>query len=120
MDPTAIEAYIAKLPYNEPFTSLDADFKSKLIFGSSEMLRRRYGAANITDEMVALQALYTAEGEAEEFAKFKRHGVKSMGLDGMSFSFEGANVSPEVVALIEAAAAGGDSSTGGAIIGMFF
>lgn len=101
MNQAEIEAYIIKLPYNEPFTSLPAEMRESIVFGSWEMLRRRFGVDLLDTEMAALQSLYVAEGEKEEFAKFKRQGVKSMGMDGMSFSFDGGNISPEVVALVE-------------------
>jgi hypothetical protein len=101
MNQAEIEAYIAQLPYNDPFTSLPAELREQIVFGSLGMLRRRFGEAILTVEMAALQSLYVAEGEGEEFAKFKRQGVKSMGMDGMSFSFEGGNISPEVTALVE-------------------
>ena len=96
-----IEAEIALLPYNEPFLELTEDMKARVVYGSWNMLRRRFGADIITTEMAALQALYVAEGEGEEFAKFKRQAVKSMGLEGMSFSFGEGNISPEVLALVE-------------------
>ena len=95
-----------------------ADVQDKIVFGSFEMLRRRFGAAVITDEMTALQSLYMAEGEGQEFAMFKRQGVKSMGLDGMSFSFDGNNISPEVIALIESLE--NDSGDDGVLFGRLF
>lgn len=104
MNQQAVEAYIDLLPYNDVFTELIPEAKTKLVFGASEMLRRRYGAAVITDEMVALQALYVAEGEKEEFAKFKRHNVTNMQVEDLRFGFMEKGeliVSPEVIALIE-------------------
>lgn len=96
-----IEAEVQLLPLNEPFFKLDPPDRVRFAYAAAGMLRRRYGAAGITVETVALQVLHMAEGEGEEFAKFKRQGVKSMGMDGMSFSFDGTNISPEVVAFME-------------------
>lgn len=97
-----IENYINRLPYNAAFTGLDEDMRSKVAFGAWETLRRRYGAAVVTNELAALQALFMAEGEEQEFAMFKRQDVGSMGLDGMSISFKGnSTISPEVIAMIE-------------------
>lgn len=110
MNRAAIDAYIALLPTNDAYLNLEESVKERVAFGAWEMLRRRYGAAVITDEMAALQALYIAEGEGEEFALFKRQGVKSIGLDGMSLSFATDLISPEVLALIESL---NDSASGG-------
>lgn len=109
-----IENYINQLPYNSAFTELDSETRQKVAFGAWEMLRRRYGSDVITNEMAALQALYIAEGESQEFAMFKRQDVKNMGLDGMSFSFGTGNISPEVIAMIEQQQNAGGS---GAIFG---
>lgn len=110
MNPTAIKDYISRLPYNATFTDLTADIQDKIMFGASEMLRRRYGADAITDEMIALQSLYMAEGENEEFAMFKRQGVKTVRLDEINFTFDGNSISPEVVALVESQAGAGENS----------
>jgi len=47
-----------------------------------------------------LQTIYMIEGEAEEFAMFKRQGVKSMKVEDISFSFESGNISPEVITIL--------------------
>lgn len=101
MDFTAVDDYLHKLDYTEPYTSLEITDREKKAFTANEMLLRRFDEEVITDKAIALQTIFMIEGESEEFAKFKRHGVKSMGLSGMSFSFDGSNISPEVVALIE-------------------
>lgn len=116
MNPTEIEEYIAGMPFAEDYYSLPDEIKPKLIAECWNMLRRRYGAAVITSEMAALQTVYIAEGEKEEFSKFKRQSVKSFGLDGISFSFDLDHVSPEVVALIEQLQKG-TVATGGPIFG---
>lgn len=118
MNQAEIEAYIDRLPNNSAFTELPQEVKDKVVFGSYEMLRRRYGAAVITSEMAALQTLYAAEGEKEEFAKFKRQGVKSFGMEGMNFSFEMTHISPEVLALVELIQAEeAEAAAGGVIFG---
>ena len=101
MDFTAVDDYLHKLDYTEPYTSLEIEDREKKAFTANEALLRRFDEEIITDKTVALQTIYMIEGEDEEFAKFKRHGVKSMGLSGMSFTFDGSNISPEVIELIE-------------------
>lgn len=101
MDSAEVKAYIMRLPLNEPFTELSPEDQEKFIFNASEMLERRVDASVITYKMIGLQALFMAEGEGEEWAKMKRQGIKSMGMDGMSFSFDSSHVSPEVAIMIE-------------------
>ncbi|OKL36996.1 hypothetical protein [Domibacillus mangrovi] len=100
-----IDAYLHSLFYTDAYTELPADIREKIAFTAEDMLINHYDEALLTPKIIGIQTLYMIEGEAEEFAKFKRHGVKSLGLKGMSFSFEGGNISPEVVALIEKAQA---------------
>lgn len=100
MDQTLVEQYIAKLPYNEPYTELPMEVRTRIVFGSHEMLKRRYDESLISDEVVALQSLYVAEGEGQEFAMFKRQGVTHINLDGLTITVKGSNVSPEVIALL--------------------
>lgn len=108
MNQAEIKAYIEQLPYTDIFLSLAVEVQNKIMFGASEMLRRRFGNAALTVELVAIQSVYLAEGEAEEFAKFRRHNVSSMGVEDLRFTFEkgsGDNIAPEVYAIIQAAAA---------------
>lgn len=104
MNQQEIEDYIALLPYNEVFTELDAETKVKVVFAAWQMLRRRFGAAVITTEMAALQTLYFVEGEKEEFAKFKRHGLSNVQVEDLRMNFsekQTSPISPEVEAIIE-------------------
>ncbi|WP_390217647.1 hypothetical protein [Halobacillus seohaensis] len=41
------------------------------------------------------------EGESEEFSKYKRHGVESFSTKGVSVSFNGDDISPEVLKLLD-------------------
>jgi hypothetical protein len=100
MDFTAVDNYLHKLYYTDYYTKLDQALREKIAFTAEEMLKRYFKEDLITDKVVALQTLYIIEGESEEFAMFKRQGVKSFSIKGMSFSFEGKNISPEVTALI--------------------
>lgn len=100
MDFIAVDNYLHKLHYTDYYTELDEPIREKIAFTAEEMLKRHFKENLITDEVVALQTLYIIEGESEEFAKFKRQGVKSFTVKGLSFSFEGANISPEVISLI--------------------
>lgn len=100
MDQLLVEEYIRKLPYSEVFTDLPQMLKDRIIFGSEQMLKRRFAHELVTDEVVALQALFVAEGEEEEFAKFKRQGITSVSVKGLSLSIKGSEVSPEVLTLL--------------------
>lgn len=99
-----VDAYINQLPYNDFYTSLPDETKSKVVFAAWEMLRRRFGAAVITNEMTALQTLYFVEGEKEEFAKFRRHGLSNVQVEDLRMNFSEkmvSPISPEVLAIIE-------------------
>ncbi|OXS77953.1 hypothetical protein [Domibacillus enclensis] len=101
MDFTAVNTYLENRAYTEPYTELEESVRQKIVFTAEDMLTSHYDESLMTPKMVGLQALYLIEGEAEEFSKFKRHNVKSLGLKGMSFSFDGENeISPEVKKLI--------------------
>lgn len=119
LNQTAVLDFINTLPFPDAFLNLPDVIKPKLMTESWNMLRRRYGAAVITDEMVALQTVYMAEGEKEEFSKFKRHNVKSMNVEGIQFAFDFVHVSPEVIALIESSDDGG-AGENGVVFGRFY
>jgi hypothetical protein len=110
-----VDEYLHKLHYTEHYTELDVTLREKIAFTANEMLLSYFDSEYITTKVVALQTLYMIEGEAEEFAKFKRHGVKSMGVSGMSFSFDSSTISPDVIALIQKM--GGKGTTGKAMLG---
>lgn len=103
MNQTEIEAYLAKLPNSEPYTTLDAGLKTKVAFHAWETLRRSYGEAILTAEMAAIQILYYLEGEADEFAVYRRQGVKQVSTKDVSFQFDTGygDISPEVVKIID-------------------
>lgn len=101
MDFTVIDTYLHNLFYSDPYTSIESvDDRQKLVFTANEMLLNFYDESLLTDKLIAKQALYMAEGEGEEFALFKRQGVKSMGLDGMNFTFDLNNIAPDVQAAV--------------------
>lgn len=101
MDFSAVDTYLHQLHYTDMYRELPIEDRQSIVFTAEETLKNHYDERYISVKAVALQTLYMIEGEAEEFAKFKRQGVKSLSLKGMSFFFEGGNVSPEVVALIK-------------------
>jgi hypothetical protein len=101
MDFTEIDQYLHNLYYSDPYTSINlAEDRQKLVFTANEMLLNFYDQSLLDNKLIAKQALYMAEGEGEEFALFKRQGVKTMGLDGMNFTFELNNISPDVQAAV--------------------
>lgn len=102
MDFTTVNDYLESRSYTEPYTELDESIRRKIVFTAEDMLTSHYDEVLLTPKMVGLQALYLIEGEGEEFAKFKRHNLKSVGLKGMLFSLDGTNsISPEVQTLIQ-------------------
>ncbi|MFD2924172.1 hypothetical protein [Halobacillus naozhouensis] len=102
MDFTAIDDYLHKLYYADHYTELEESVREKITFTANEMLERHLETELITDKIVGLQSLYMIEGESEEFAMFKRQGVKNMKVGDLSFSFDNPNnISPEVVAIIK-------------------
>ncbi|MYL44591.1 hypothetical protein GLV94_02950 [Virgibacillus halodenitrificans] len=101
MEFVKVDDYLHKLSYTEVYTKLPLEDREKLVFTANEMLNYHFEEQFITEKAVAQQTVFMVEGESEEFAKFKRQGVKSFGLDGMSFSFEGSNLAPDAVALVE-------------------
>lgn len=104
MEFAEVNVYLENRAYTEPYTDLEEPVRKKMVFTAHDVLTSHYDDSLLTAKMVGLQALYMIEGEAEEFAKFKRHNVKSLGLKGMSFSFDGENaISPEVKTMIERA-----------------
>ena len=96
-----VDAYIQSLYYNDRYMELEPDVRQKVVFTAGEMLLSHYDEAYITPKAQALQTLYMIEGESEEFALFKRQGVKSVGLKGLNLSFDGGTISPEAIAVIE-------------------
>ncbi len=95
-----IDLYINKLPFSDAYKSLDTPFKQAIVFAAEELLRDRYKETLLTDRIIALQSLYMLEGEQEEYAKLKRHGVTEYSTKGVSASFEGDNISPDVKAIL--------------------
>lgn len=102
MDFTAIDEYIKKLPSNETYINLLEDNKNKNVFAAYELLKDNFRESKITDRAVALQTLFMLEGEEEEFSKYKRHGVESFSTKGISISFNGSNIAPDVLEIMGA------------------
>lgn len=115
MNQTAVELYISELPFKDAFDKLDDVLQTKVIIEANKQLIRFFGSGIITDEMVAIQAVYMAEGEAEGHAKFRRHAVTHMRLEDMTFTYDPKQmgIAPDVIALIESV---DDSNAGSAPI----
>jgi hypothetical protein len=96
MDFITVNAYLDRMPFTDRYDALTDQEREAVVFAATELLGDVYGMDQLTDRAVALQTLYMVEGEAEEFAKLKRHGVKSYNVKGVSVSFEGAGISPDV------------------------
>src|SRR5699024_9308813 len=91
-----IKEYLNKMYGNEPFKEIDNIEQEKIMFNAHELLKDNFKENSITDRSVALQVLYMLEGEEEEYAKLKRHGVKSYSVKGVSVTFEGTEIAPGV------------------------
>ncbi|MED4399777.1 hypothetical protein [Metabacillus fastidiosus] len=117
MEFTLVDEYLGKLAYTDDYLALPLEQREKLVFTANETLLNYYSSDVISVKAVALQTKYMFEGEEDEFAKYKRQGVKSLGLKGISLTMDktGGNteISPAVIALIEQEQGAG----GGAFIG---
>ena len=101
MDFQLIDAYIRRMPFNDKYDALGQEQRQAIVFAAEELLADVYDRKRLTDRTVALQALYMVEGEAEEFAKLKRHGVKTYSVKGVSVTFDGSGIAPEVTRILE-------------------
>lgn len=107
----SIKAYLEKMPGSDALLDLEDAEQDKIIFSAHELLKDHYKDKDITDRAVALQVLYSIEGEDEEYAKLKRHGIKSYSVKGVSVTFEGGEIAASVIAIL------GKPRTGGAKVG---
>jgi len=96
-----IKDYLDCMYGNEQFKEIDNTEQGKIIFNAHEVLKDNFKEDSITDRAVALQVLYMLEGEEEEYAKLKRHGVKSYSVKGVSVTFEGTDIAPAVIKLLQ-------------------
>jgi hypothetical protein len=100
-----VDEYLNKLHYNEPYLKLESAAKEAIVFTAEELLRDQFKESKITARVIALQVLFMLEGEDEEFSKYKRHGVQSFSTKGVSISFNGSNIAPDVLAVLKPARA---------------
>lgn len=95
-----VKIYLALLPNTAAFFALDELEQDKHIFSALELLKDNFPIEKLTDRAVALQVLYMVEGESEEFAMLKRQGVKSYSVKGISVTFDGSGISPDVIEIL--------------------
>lgn len=100
MDFQSVNTYLGKMRKTAGYFDLDVTEQEKEVFEATELLKDNFEASKLTDRAVALQVIYTLEGEEEEYGKLKRHGVKSYSVKGVSVSFEGTGISPDVISLL--------------------
>lgn len=101
---TLVDSYLQSIEYTAIYQEKEESERQKLVFTAYDRLSTYFDEMYLTPKVIGLQTIYMMEGEEEEFAKFKRHGVSSMGLKGMSFSFDiTQHVSPDVLAIIQRA-----------------
>lgn len=96
----SIKEYLDRMYGNELYTEIDTDQQGRIIFTAHELLKDYFKEQDVTNRTVALQVLYMLEGEEEEFSKLKRHGVKSYSVKGVSVTFDGSLISPDVMQLL--------------------
>ncbi|MGD6993997.1 hypothetical protein [Sutcliffiella horikoshii] len=101
MDFTQIDAYLEKMHFANQYRKLEQPNKESIIFEATELLKDNFAEAKLTDRAIALQVLFMLEGEEEEYSKLKRHGVKSYAVKGVSVAFDGNNISPDVLAILQ-------------------
>lgn len=99
----SIKEYLDKMYGNHLYEELESTDQDKIIFDAYELLKDNFKVEIITDRAVALQVFYVLEGEEEEFSKLKRHGVKSYSVKGVSVTFNGTEIAPSVIQLLEPA-----------------
>ncbi|PAF08666.1 hypothetical protein CHH65_13845 [Shouchella clausii] len=100
MDLSNVREYLSKMPLTGLYDALSEEDKDKWVFGAYELLSTHYRSNQITARAVALQVLYMLEGEEEEYAKLRRHGVTAFSTNRVSASLNGSAISPEVESLI--------------------
>ena len=95
--------YINRLPssMNTAYLNMGEKDRSAMIFLANELLLDAYPAAKLTPRISALQVLFMIEGEREEYAKLKRHGIQSASAKDTSISFTStAALSPDVLNIL--------------------
>jgi hypothetical protein len=100
MEFTQVDEYLKKLHFVDSYSKLDDPAKEAIVFTAEELLKDQFNEAKITERCIALQVLFMLEGEDEDFSKYKRHGVQSFSTKGVSVSFNGSNISPDVLAIL--------------------
>ncbi|WP_445506796.1 hypothetical protein [Niallia sp. 03190] len=95
-----VDEYLNKLSNAEAYTKLSVEERQKAVFTAEELLKDHFPTKAMPVRAIALQVLYTLEGESEEFSKYKRHGVKAFATKGLSIQFEGSGISPDVINII--------------------
>lgn len=103
MDYTSVNAYLQKLYSAKAYKALPEAERQQVVFEAQELLESHFDKKKLTDRTVGLQVMFNLEGDDEEYAKLKRHGVKSYSVKGVSVTFESltaAGVSPGVADLL--------------------
>lgn len=103
MEYELVNAYLEKLSFAEPYTSLDEETRKKVVFSAGEVLSGEFPISKITERASALQVLFMIEGESEQFAMLQRQGATSYSNKGVSVTFNGTDVAPSVLKLLKPA-----------------
>lgn len=100
MDFPEINEYITKLRNRAGYDALSEKEQKEVVFEATELLQDHFADSDLTARHFALQTIYALESEKEGFGRLKRQGVKSYAVKGVSVSFEGTGISPDVIALV--------------------
>ena len=96
-----IDAYLEMLHGADGYTKLATTDRQKAVFTATELLGDYFPADKLTPRSIAIQVLYTLEGEAEEYGKLKRQGITKFATKGISVEFSGSGISPDVVNMLK-------------------
>ncbi|WP_028983329.1 hypothetical protein [Sporolactobacillus terrae] len=89
MDFTSVDQYLNKMHFADLYKALDPDGRQSIVFEATELLKDKFRESLLTDRIVSLQVNYMLEGESEEYAKLRRHGVTAASAKDVSMTFEG-------------------------------
>jgi hypothetical protein len=105
-----VKDYLDQLYNADIFKTLPSEKQDSALFTAFETLKDYYPLMMITPRIIALQTLFMLEGESEEYARLKRHGVKVFSTKGITVDLDGSAgntsnedngpIAPDVIAIL--------------------